>query len=255
MPPIETTTSPEPPLKRMFDAVPRRYDLLNRLLTLGLDEHWRRRAARRCLSGTPQRVLDLCCGTGDLALRLARETGPGTEIVGLDYSAGMLEVARRKAAGWNDPARLSFAEADAASMDFPDGRFDAVGIAFAFRNLTWRNPLRDRALAEVLRVLRPGGRFVIVETSQPASAVVRAGFHAYLGAVVAPLGGLISGSGGAYHYLAKSARGFHDAEEVTRMLLDAGFDPVQAEPLLGGVAAVHVAARPQGAPGPVLGSG
>jgi len=255
MPSTETTPSPEPPLKRMFDAVPRRYDLLNRLLTLGLDEHWRHRAAQRCLSGAPQRVLDLCCGTGDLALQLARHTGPGTEIVGLDYSTGMLELARRKAAGSDQPARLCFTEADAANMDFPDGRFDAVGIAFAFRNLSWRNPLRDRALAEVLRVLRPGGRFVIVETSQPASAIVRAGFHAYLGAVVAPLGGLISGRNGAYHYLAKSARGFYDAEEVTQMLLDAGFEPVQAEPLLGGVAAIHVAARPHDAAPRVPGSG
>jgi demethylmenaquinone methyltransferase/2-methoxy-6-polyprenyl-1,4-benzoquinol methylase len=231
------------PLKRMFDAVPNRYDLLNRVLTFGLDEVWRKRAAQRCLESEPSRVLDLCCGTGDLALHVAQQSRRPIEVVGLDYSPGMLARAREKAARVSAPGSLRFVAGDAASMEFPDGHFDAVGIAFAFRNLTWRNPLTDRALAEVRRVLRPGGIFAIVETSQPRSQLWRTGFHAYLASVVAPVGSAVSGQRGAYHYLANSARGFFDADEVCRLLHDAGFDEVSAEPLLGGIAALHVAKR------------
>jgi len=231
------------PLERMFDAIPERYDLLNRVLTFGLDEVWRERAAQRCLEAEPSRVLDLCCGTGDLALHLTQQSKRPIQVVGLDYSPGMLARAREKAARVSAPGSLRFVAGDAASMEFPDGHFDAVGIAFAFRNLTWRNPLTDRALAEVRRVLRPGGIFVVVETSQPRSLLWRTGFHAYLASIVAPVGSVVSGRRGAYHYLARSARGFFDADEVCRILDEAGFDDVSAEPLFGGIAALHVATR------------
>jgi demethylmenaquinone methyltransferase/2-methoxy-6-polyprenyl-1,4-benzoquinol methylase len=226
------------PLKRMFDAVPGSYDLLNRLLTVRMDERWRKRAARRCLEDRPCRVLDLCCGTGDLAHHLARLAGASPpEIVGLDYSPEMLELARAKAGHLG----VCFVEGDAAAMEFPDGHFDAVGIAFAFRNLTWRNPLRERALGEIRRVIRPGGRFVIVETSQPGSGLLRAGFHTYLRAAVAPLGGLVSGHKTAYRYLAESARNFYRVDELCAMLSEAGFGEIRVEKLLGGVAAIHTA--------------
>jgi demethylmenaquinone methyltransferase/2-methoxy-6-polyprenyl-1,4-benzoquinol methylase len=227
----------------MFDAVPARYDLLNRLLTLGLDERWRRRAAWHCLAARPTRVLDLCCGTGDLALRLAAQAPAGVQVVGLDYSTEMLRVARNKATRSSTGEAVRFLEGDAADLPFADGRFDAVGIAFAFRNLTWRNPLRDRALSEVRRVLRPGGVFSIVETSQPRNRAWRAGFHAYLGTVVAALGSRLSGEGGAYRYLAQSARSFFTDAEVCDMLAGAGFADVRVERLLGGVAAVHLATK------------
>jgi len=228
----------------MFESVPRRYDLLNRLLTLGLDERWRALAARSCLRDRPARVLDLCCGTGDLVARLALTAAPETQVLGLDFSAGMLTLARKKIDRIAPGRDVPLIEGNAAEMPFPDDHFDGVAIAFAFRNLTWRNPLRDRALAEVLRVLRPGGRFTIVETSQPSWAPMRAGYHAFMGGAVGPVGGWISGEPGAYRYLAVSARGFYTPEEVGGMLAEAGFVEVEARRLVGGVAALHVASKP-----------
>lgn len=223
----------------MFDAVPRRYDLLNRLLTLRFDEAWRGLAARRILDGEPGRFLDLCCGTGDLVNHVARRASPAVELVALDFSAGMLELARDKLAG----RKVQFVEGDAADLPFEPDSFGAVGTAFAFRNLTWKNPLKDAALAEVLRVLRPGGRFVIVETSQPRNPLWRRIFHAYLRGVAGPVGSALSGHPEAYRYLALSARNFYSAEEVSAMLRGAGFSSATARPLLGGIAALHVAVK------------
>lgn len=238
------TRNPRRPLKRMFDAVPGRYDLLNRILTLRLDERWRKRAAELCLSRNPQRVMDICCGTGDLALRLRRLAPSTVEIVGLDFSAPMLEIAREKAMGAGISDTIEFVEGDAASLDYPDGHFDAVGIAFGFRNLTWKNPIRDQALAEVCRVLRPSGAFVVVETSQPVNRFLRTGFHAYLKIAVSSIGGAISGNGGAYRYLSESARRFFSAAEVSSLLTGAGLNVQTVETLLGGAAAIHVATKP-----------
>lgn len=223
----------------MFDAVPARYDLLNRLLTLRFDEAWRALAARRILESSPARVLDLCCGTGDLVNHLARRAPAETGLAALDYSAGMLELARRKLAR----RAVRFVEGDASALPFADGEFGAVGTAFAFRNLTWKNPLKEAALGEVLRVLEPGGRFVIVETSQPRNALWRGIFHAYLRGIAGPLGSALSGHREAYRYLALSARNFYPADEVCAMLRGAGFSEVRAHALLGGIAALHVAVK------------
>ena len=230
------------PLKKLFDAIPRRYDLVNRLFTWGLDQVWRRRAARLCLENDRPPVLDLCCGTGDLAIILARESGPGTSVTALDFSGPMLEAAVSKAA-LRAPGRIGFVLGNAAELPFPDNTFGAAGIAFAFRNLTFRNPLRDRALDEIVRVLAPGGRFVIVESSQPANRAVRFFFRLYLYCVVNILGGLLSGDRGAYRYLARSARNFYGAEELVSLLLDAGFAHVRFTRLLFGAAAIHVAEK------------
>ena len=242
--PTSTDGEPARPLQRMFNAVPRRYDLLNRVLTFGLDEPWRALAARRLLEGGGQgRVLDLCCGTGDLALRIARQAGAGVRITGVDFSPAMLERARRKAQRAGAAKRIEFIEGDASALPFDSASYDAVGTAFAFRNVTWRNHLRDGVLAEVLRVLRPGGRFVIVETSQPSVALMRWGMHAYLRLIAAPLGTWVSGHPSAYRYLAESACNYYSADEVREMLLGAGFADVSYTRLLTGVAAVHVAVR------------
>ncbi|MFC2067327.1 bifunctional demethylmenaquinone methyltransferase/2-methoxy-6-polyprenyl-1,4-benzoquinol methylase UbiE [Chloroflexota bacterium] len=230
------------PLHRMFTAVPRRYDLVNHVITLGIDKRWRWKAARKCLTTHPRKVLDLCCGTGDLALNLAQLADNNTELTGIDYSQPMLKIAAKKAAS-SGRGDISFIHGDVASLPFPDGYFDCVGISFAFRNLTYKNPLTRRYLAEVLRVLTAGGRFVIVETSQPKSKLIRKLFHLYMRWFVSRVGHWLSGNKGAYHYLAESAAHFFTAEEAEAMLLAAGFHQVSFRPLLFGAVGIYVAVK------------
>jgi demethylmenaquinone methyltransferase/2-methoxy-6-polyprenyl-1,4-benzoquinol methylase len=224
----------------MFTAVPPRYDLVNRVVTLGLDRHWRRRAALACLDGSPPRVLDLGCGTGDLSINIARLAPESIEIIGLDYSPPMLARARVKAFQAGVADRINFIHGEAVHLPFPDASFSAVGISFAFRNLTYKNPLGPLSLTEVRRVLRPGGRYVIVESSQPGNRLVRALFHLYMHVFVGPVGALISGNRGAYRYLTESVVRFSYPQEVREMLLVAGFRDVTYRPLLFGAAGIHV---------------
>ncbi len=223
----------------MFSVVPRRYDIINRIFTLRLDERWRARAVQECLQDAPARALDLCTGTGDLALRMAAVAGEGALIVGADFSLPMLAEARLKAA--HAGVRVPFVPADASELPFKDGTFNAIGIGFGFRNLTYRNPKRDRYLAEIIRVLAPGGRFVIVESSQPSFRLYRAMVHLYVRTMVSFVGGIISGQRGAYRYLAHSAIHFYGPDELCALLEGAGFRRARYSLMLGGVAAIHVA--------------
>lgn len=231
------------PLHGMFTAVPPRYDLVNRVITLGMDSRWRRLAALACLASQPRRVLDLGCGTGDLSIKLAELAGEGVSITGLDYSLPMLERAREKAARAGVGERVRFVAGNATQAPFPDSYFDCVGISFAFRNLTYKNPLRSPHLAEVLRLLKNSGHYVIVESSQPGDRLIRALFHLYLKAFVAPAGTALSGNRGAYRYLADSASRFDTPGEVRDMLLAAGFREVSYRPLFLGAAGIHVATK------------
>ena len=231
------------PLYHMFTAVPRRYDLVNHVITLGLDTRWRWKAARECLTEQPGKVLDLCCGTGGLAIDLAQLAENTVALTGIDYSQPMLQIATKKAAASGKGRDISFIHGDVASLPFPDGYFDCIGISFAFRNLTYKNPLIQRYLAEILRVLTVGGRFVIVETSQPESKLIRKFFHLYLHWFVSRVGYWLSGNRGAYHYLAESATRFFNSEEVEEMLLSAGFRRVSFRPLFFGAVGIYVAVK------------
>ncbi|MFC1871579.1 ubiquinone/menaquinone biosynthesis methyltransferase [Chloroflexota bacterium] len=231
------------PLHGMFTVLPPRYDLVNRVITWGQDVRWRRQAAAECLVMKPRQVLDLGCGTGDLAVELARQAAPGVEVTGIDYSQPMLELAARKAARLAPARKLAFVLGEAAELPFPDGDFDCVGISFAFRNLTYKNPLLKQHVAEVFRVLRNGGRFVIVETSQPGVGLIRWLYHRYLHWFVYPLGYLLSGNKGAYRYLVESAARFYTSEELKEILLTAGFSRVLYHPRLFGAVGIHVAIK------------
>ena len=230
------------PLHKMFTQVPPSYDFLNRLLTFRLDEHWRKQTAKACLASNPKNVLDLCSGTGDLVLRLRKMSPDDISISALDFSQPMLNEAQKKAEKRNISG-INFIHGDAANMPFSDNFFDSIGIAFAFRNLTYHNPDRDIFLAEILRVLKPRGRFVIIETSQPENRILRFFFHFYLRYITVPVGGLISGHYGAYKYLAHSAKNYFNSKELSKILKQADFKSVECHPKMFGISTLYVAEK------------
>jgi len=229
----------------VFTSVPPRYDLINQLFTLGLDGWWRRLAVRECLKDGQEKVLDICCGTGDLSLTLAKVGGGNIEVVGIDFSQPMLEMAEWKAEKRGLSHSLSFIGGDIADIPFPDGHFDCVGVSFAFRNLTYKNPSAGAYIAEILRVLKPGGRFVIVESSQPRPRpkLTKWLHNFYVRYIVYWVGWLVSGNKEAYRYLADSVLNYYKAEELQRLLTEAGFSRVTFRRLLLGAAAIHVAVK------------
>jgi len=236
----EQNTRPVRPLHKIFTDVPPHYDLINRFFTWGMDRKWRLLAARFCLAGQPGHILDLACGTGDLTLDLTRMANNHAEITGLDFSEPMLEIARRKI---GVSKQVKFINGDAGNLPFTDGYFDCIGISFAMRNLTYRNPNVDKHLSEVLRVLRPGGRFVIVESSQPENRLIRILDHLYVSLFVYLLGWLISRNKNAYNYLRISATNYYSAPELKNLLLKTGFSSVDFKSLFFGAAAIHIAVK------------
>jgi demethylmenaquinone methyltransferase/2-methoxy-6-polyprenyl-1,4-benzoquinol methylase len=229
------------PLYGMFTDIPPRYDLINRLITWGMDRGWRRKAALECLTGRPQKVLDLGCGTGDLTITIATLADYPVELNGLDYSQPMLDIAARKAGALNQ--KLVFTQGDAAKLPFPEAYFDCLGVSFAFRNLTYQNPLAENHLVEILRVLKPGGRFVIAESSQPRSKLVRSLYHFYMRQYARRIGSWLSGNGPAYRYLAESASRYYAPPEIKELLIKAGFKEVCYRPLFLGVAGIYTALK------------
>ncbi len=216
----------------MFSEIAPRYDLLNRLLSFGADLRWRRRAVGLALERRPARILDLATGTGDLAL-LLKQTAPGAEVVGADFAPPMLELARKKARERGLAVR--FLEADALALPFPEGAFDAITIAFGFRNFADYR----RALGELHRVLAPGGRLVILEFPPPPKGAFGLVYRVYFQRFLPLLGGLISGNFGAYRYLPESVEAFPPPETLKALMEEAGFS-VRYELLTFGVAAIHV---------------
>jgi demethylmenaquinone methyltransferase / 2-methoxy-6-polyprenyl-1,4-benzoquinol methylase len=226
----------------MFDRIADRYDLLNRVLSLGIDQRWRRRAVRAlALDGRPDppRVLDLATGTGDLAI-LAARARPDVRVEGVDPSRRMLEEARTKvqAAGLTDRVRLVVG--DAESLPYPDAAFDGVTIAFGIRNV----PDRELGLREMCRVTRPGGRVVVLELSDPGGGVLGrvARFHVHT--LVPRIGALLSGER-EYRYLETSIAAFPPAAEFSTMMRDAGLRVLVAQALTLGVCHLFVGEAPE----------
>jgi len=225
-------------VREMFGGIAPRYDLLNHLLSGRLDNVWRRRVARRfapILARGDARVLDLCCGTGDLAFALAR-CGPA-QITGADFSHQMLAIARQKAAAAN--SKVEFVEADALRLPFADATFDLVTTAFGFRNLA----NYDLGLKEILRVLRPGAAIGILEFSEPRGKLFGALYRFYFRRILPTLGGAISGNSAAYSYLPRSVGRFPSPEELAAQMERAGFGDVRFVRWTGGTVALHTARR------------
>ncbi len=227
----------------MFDALAERYDLLNDVLSLGQDRLWRRFVAAAVAAGPGERVLDLAAGTGTSSRTF---TTAGAYCVACDFSLGMLQVGARRAVsgrlpGGPAPGPVRFAAGDALALPFRDGAFDAVTISFGLRNVA--DP--DAALAEMLRVTRPGGRLVICEFGHLPAARLDAWYGRYLGAALPAVARRLSPSGDAYEYLAESIREWPRAPELARRIGAAGWSAIRWRNLTLGVVTVHAALRPE----------
>jgi demethylmenaquinone methyltransferase / 2-methoxy-6-polyprenyl-1,4-benzoquinol methylase len=220
-------------VNRMFDRIAGRYDLLNSLMTAGLHHRWRQRAADRAELRPGDAALDVCCGTGDLALELATRVTPGGSIVGCDFSEPMLDLAREKAAG-RGASGLRFEWADALSLPYGEGRFDAATVGFGVRNLSDL----DRGLLEMARVLRPGGRLVILEITQPTRPPLST-FYSFWFDRIVPLLGRFTADPEAYSYLPESVRSFPSPAGLAQKMAAAGLARIRWTVLAGGIIAIH----------------
>ena len=226
-------------VRSMFDRISGRYDLLNHLLSLNFDRRWRRAAARELPTGLP-RVLDLCGGTGDLTVELARSARPGTVICG-DFSHSMLLRALPKFA---DPARghCLALQADGLRLPLRDGAVDAVTVAFGVRNFSDM----PSGFREIYRVLRPGGRLVVLEFSRPTGKAFGRLYDFYLQRVLPRIGSAVSGRSGPYAYLARTIAGFPEPAALAGLLREAGFAACGWRTLTGGIVATHTAIKANG---------
>ena len=220
------------PLKDYYKDIYEKYDLVNRIFTFGQDRSWRKKAVMECLANDPQRVLDVCTGTGDLILMISAMPGRERELSGYDFSPEMLQVAKDKADAAG--SRVEFIEGNVAAMPFKDNHFDSAGITFGIRNLIYQNSNADRHLAEIRRVLRPGGRFVILESSKPSNRIWRSFNGFYLQFILPCLGGAISGNLKAYKYLASSSKNYYTVSEMRTILEKAGFSVLKHKSLFFG---------------------
>jgi len=205
----------------MFDRIARRYDIVNTVLSAGTDGGWRRRAAMATGIGTGGSALDVACGSGKLTARLARLSGRTGRVVGLDFSLQMLEVARREHPG------LEFIEGDALNLPFETGMFDASTIAFGLRNLA--DPVGG--LREMRRVVKPGGRAVVLEFVKPPRGAVGTAYRLYLRTVLPLVGGALSGDASAYRYLSDTVDSYRTPQELQAMAAAAGWSGVRYQGL------------------------
>lgn len=214
--------------RAMFDAIAYRYDLLNRVMSLGMDRGWRRRLAALCDIGPGARCLDLCCGTGDVSRELARR---GARVIGLDASGLMLAAARERVG-----REIALVQGDALALPFPAGQFDAVTIAFGNRNVA----SLDTLYAEMRRVAVPGGRIVSLEISRPTAPWLAQLFFRYFFRVPALCARLLGADQAAYRYLPESVRRYPDPTKVADIMRRAGLRDVRYYTLLGGIIVLHV---------------
>lgn len=227
-------------VRTMFDRIARVYDLMNRVMTVGMDARWRDFAARQLALRSGERALDLGCGTGDMSIAIARRSPADAHVVGVDFSEGMLAVGREKIRRLGLENRIELRQGDGLHLDIEDGVFDGVTSAWLVRNLS-DIPAGFR---EMRRVTRPGGRVVCLEMSHPYNPIFNWGFHLYFDRIVPLIGKLVGKSSDAYSYLPSSVVSHPDAPSLKRVMEGAGWRDVRYYYLLGGVVAVHVGTNP-----------
>jgi demethylmenaquinone methyltransferase / 2-methoxy-6-polyprenyl-1,4-benzoquinol methylase len=222
-------------VRAVFDSVASRYDLMNDLMSLGIHRLWKRRAIEMAGVRRAQRVLDLAAGTGDLAERFAHIVGVDGEVVMSDINAAMLNQGRTRLVDAGVVGNLDYCQANAEALPFASDSFDCVTIAFGLRNVTHK----QLALNEMFRVLRPGGRALILEFSHPTTKPLEKVYDAYSFSVLPVLGRLVAGDSASYRYLAESIRMHPDQETLLGMLEQAGFERASYENHTGGIVAIH----------------
>ena len=225
-------------VRAMFSGIAGKYDLLNHVLSVNIDKRWRK-VVREKLAGILENenavVLDVACGTGDLSLELQKHAK--ARVIGTDFCRPMLAIANQKAAKLDLP--VPYVEADAMQLSFADESFDAVTIAFGLRNLS----NFEDGLRELRRILKPGGKLAVLEFSAPLFPGFKALFNLYFTQILPRIGGMVSGSRGAYEYLPDSVSKFPDQKDLVKMMESAGFSNVDYKNLTGGIAAIHTGSR------------
>jgi len=217
-------------VREMFSGIAGKYDFLNHLLSANIDKRWRKLVSKRLqdvLQNPNAKVLDVACGTGDLSLELQKDAP--AKVIGTDFCRPMLEIAYKK------DASIPYVEADGMNLSFEDKTFDAATIAFGLRNFSnWKD-----GLIELHRILKPGGKLVILEFSAPVLPGFRQAFQFYFSHVLPRIGGAVSGSRGAYEYLPDSVSKFPNQKNLAAMMREIGFSDVEYKNLTGGIAAIH----------------
>ena len=239
MTPFPETMPKKEKIRQMFDNIAPSYDKLNHIMSLNVDKLWRRYALKSIVDGTPQRILDVACGTGDSTVSIARAAAPGTEVTGADISEGMMALVMEKAekAGVGD--RVTLEVADGEALPYADGTFDRVTCAFGIRNFEHK----ERGLAEFRRVLKEGGRAVILELSVPQNRLVRWCYDLYFMHILPAVGGAVSGDKAAYRYLPASVHGFPSPDVFCRMMEEAGVRHVRVKALTFGLCRMFTGER------------
>lgn len=223
----------------VFRSVAGRYDLMNDLMSLGVHRHWKRFAAAQSGLREGGRVLDVAAGSGDMSRLFASQVGAGGRVVATDINGAMLERGRSRLIDAGFIGNVSYALTDAEKLSFPDERFDCACIAFGLRNVT----RKEQALSELCRVLKPGGRLLVLEFSRPLLPILEKAYDTYSFNVIPKIGSLVAGDEASYRYLVESIRKHPDQSVLAGMMRDAGFDQVRINNLSGGIVALHVGFR------------
>ena len=223
--------------ERLFNSIAPTYDSLNHWLSLGVDKSWRRRSLRWIVApSTPQQILDIACGTGDYSIAIARRAHPGTVVTGVDLTEAMLQVMRSKVEKAGLSGRIVAEQGNAEAMRFADNRFDRATIAFGIRNFEHR----EQALRELLRVLKPGGRLVILELSVPSNPLLRWCYNLYFTRLLPAIGGMVSGDKAAYRYLPASVLSFPNKREWMETMCRCGFRNVSHRAYTLGICRLYI---------------
>jgi len=234
----DSTLNKKEQVEKMFDAISGNYDGLNRVISFGTDIKWRKRVLAKIIKHQPKSILDIATGTGDLAIKFAEKT-TATKIIGLDISEGMLSVARKKVLGTPLENNVEFIKGDSEEIPFNDNTFDAITVSFGIRNFE----TLEKGLAEIHRVLKPKGLFIILETSVPTKFPYKQGYCFHSKIILPIIGKLFSKDKVAYNYLSESAAVFPYGEKLNNILQKIGFINVDYKPQTFGVATIYTASK------------